>query len=56
LIVLKITSAGNLVWQRQYAAGSVADPRGAMTVASDGSIFIAGALQAPKAASWTSPR
>jgi len=49
LLVLKISAAGNLVWQRQYAAGNVADPRGGMTVASDGSIFIVGALQAPKA-------
>lgn len=48
LVALKLTSAGALVWQRQYAAGDDADPRGGMTVASDGSIYIAGALQAPK--------
>src|SRR5262249_10198467 len=48
LLVLKITSSGNLVWQRQYEAGNVADARGGMTVAADGSVFIAGALQAPK--------
>jgi hypothetical protein len=47
LTVLKITSAGNLVWQRAYAAGDVVDPRGGMTVALDGSIYIAGAIQAP---------
>ncbi|HKB12358.1 MAG TPA: hypothetical protein VKD69_16965 [Vicinamibacterales bacterium] len=49
LLVLKITAAGDLVWQKQYAAGNVADPRGGMTVAADGSVFVAGALQAPKA-------
>lgn len=49
LLVLKMTAAGSLVWQRQYTAGNVADPRGGMTVAADGSIFIVGALQAPKA-------
>lgn len=48
LIALKITPAGALTWQRAYSAGDVADPRGGMAVASDGSIFIAGALQAPR--------
>ncbi|HXD15998.1 MAG TPA: hypothetical protein VN654_03210 [Vicinamibacterales bacterium] len=48
LVALKITSDGVLLWQREYAAGDDADPRGGMTVASDGSIYIAGALQAPK--------
>ena len=48
LIALKITPDGALTWQRAYTAGDVADPRGGMTVASDGSVYIAGALQAPK--------
>ena len=48
LVAVKLTSAGALVWQRQYAAGDVADARGGMTVAADGSIYIAGALQAPR--------
>ena len=48
LVALKITATGDLTWQREYAAGDDADPRGGMTVASDGSIYIAGALQAPK--------
>jgi hypothetical protein len=47
--VLKITSAGTLVWQRAYSAGDVVDPRGGMAAAPDGSIVIAGAIQAPKA-------
>lgn len=49
LLVLKITPAGSLVWQRNYTAGTVVDPRGGMTVAPDGSIYIAGAIQAAKA-------
>ncbi len=49
IIALKTTSAGNLVWQRTYASGEVVDPRGGMTVASDGSIYMAGAIQTVKA-------
>jgi uncharacterized delta-60 repeat protein len=49
LFVMKITPAGTLVWQRNYSAGNVVDPRGGMTVAPDGSIVVAGAIQAPKA-------
>jgi hypothetical protein len=45
VIALKITSDGNLVWQRTYSAGDVVDPRGGMTVASDGSVYMAGAIQ-----------
>jgi hypothetical protein len=45
LIALKITSDGNLVWQRTYSAGEVVDPRGGLTVASDESVYMAGALQ-----------
>jgi hypothetical protein len=48
LIALKITADGALVWQRAYTAGDDADPRGGMTVASDGSIYIAGVLMAPR--------
>jgi hypothetical protein len=49
VIALKMTSDGNLIWQRTYASGEVVDPRGGMTVASDGSIYIAGAIQTVKA-------
>ena len=49
IIALKMTSAGNLVWQRTYASGEVVDPRGGMTVASDGSIYMTGAIQTVKA-------
>ena len=46
IVVLKITAAGSLVWQRTYSAGEVVDPRGRMAVGPDGSIVIAGAIQA----------
>jgi hypothetical protein len=49
ILVLKITSGGSLVWQRTYTAGEVVDPRGRMTTAPDGSIVLAGAIQAAKA-------
>jgi hypothetical protein len=40
-----MTSGGSLVWQRTYSAGEVVDPRGGLTVASDGSVYMAGAIQ-----------
>jgi uncharacterized delta-60 repeat protein len=46
IVVLKITADGSLVWQRTYSAGEVVDPRGRMAPGSDGSIVIAGAIQA----------
>ena len=45
IVVLKITTAGTLVWQRTYSAGEVVDPRGRMAAGSDGSIVMAGAIQ-----------
>ena len=48
ILILKITSDGGLVWQRTYSAGDVVDPRGRMATAPDGSIVLAGAIQAPK--------
>jgi hypothetical protein len=45
VIALKITSGGNLVWQRTYSAGDVVDPRGGLAVASDGSVYMVGAIQ-----------
>ncbi len=49
ILVLKITSDGSLVWQRTYSAGEVVDPRGRMTAAPDGSVVLAGAIQAATA-------
>ncbi len=48
IVVLKITAAGSLVWQRTYSAGEVVDPRGRMAAGSDGSIVMAGAIQAAR--------
>src|SRR6266576_1851008 len=48
IVVLKITAAGSLVWQRTYSAGEVVDPRGRMAAGPDGSIVIAGAIQAAR--------
>ena len=48
LLVLKITSDGNLVWQRTYASGEVEDPRGGMTVATDGSVYLAAPSRSSK--------
>jgi uncharacterized delta-60 repeat protein len=48
IVVLKITAAGSLLWQRTYSAGEVVDPRGRMAVAPDGSIVMVGAIQAPR--------
>jgi uncharacterized delta-60 repeat protein len=45
IVVLKITAAGSLVWQRTYSAGEVVDPRGRMAAGADGAIVIAGAIQ-----------
>jgi hypothetical protein len=44
---LKLTSGGTLTWARTYAAGEVVDVRGGMAAASDGSVYLAGAIQAP---------
>jgi uncharacterized delta-60 repeat protein len=48
IVVLKITAAGSLLWQRTYSAGEVVDPRGRMAAGPDGSIVIAGAIQAAR--------
>jgi hypothetical protein len=48
VVVLKLNSAGTRLWERIYSAGEVVDPRGGMVVAADGSIVLAGAIQAPK--------
>ena len=47
ILTLKLTSGGTLTWARTYAAGEVVDVRGGMAAASDGSVYLAGAIQAP---------
>lgn len=44
MVVLTVNPTGTLLWQRDLAAGDDADARGGMTVASDGSVYIAGGL------------
>ena len=46
VVVLTLTDSGALVWQRAYSASEVADARGGLAVGSDGSIHVAGAIQA----------
>jgi uncharacterized delta-60 repeat protein len=46
VVVLTLTDAGALVWQRAYSAAEVADARGGVAVGADGSIHVAGAIQA----------
>ena len=45
VVVLTLTDAGALVWQRAYSAAEVADARGGVAVGADGSIHVAGAIQ-----------
>jgi hypothetical protein len=51
ILVVKLTAAGDEVWRRTYSAGEVVDPRGRMAAAPDGSIVLAGAIQAEKVGS-----
>jgi hypothetical protein len=46
-VLLSITAAGTLRWQRAYSAGDIADARGGVAVGADGSIQLAGAITAP---------
>jgi uncharacterized delta-60 repeat protein len=46
LLLVKLNPDGTLVWQRSYSAGDVADARGGVTVAGDGSVYVAGGVQA----------
>ena len=46
--LLKLDAAGNLIWQRAYSAGEVADARGEVAVGPDGSIYVAGGIQEPR--------
>jgi uncharacterized delta-60 repeat protein len=44
-ILLKLDPAGALLMQKAYSASEIADARGGVALASDGSIYLAGALQ-----------
>jgi uncharacterized delta-60 repeat protein len=45
IVLLKLDPAGTLLWQRAYSAAEIVDARGGLTVASDGSIYVAGTVQ-----------
>jgi uncharacterized delta-60 repeat protein len=44
-MLLKLTPAGELVWQRAYSALEIVDARGGVAVAPDGSVYVAGTGQ-----------
>jgi len=48
ILIVKMTAAGDQVWRRTYTAGDVVDARGGMASSPDGSIVLAGAIQAQK--------
>jgi uncharacterized delta-60 repeat protein len=45
VVLIKLDSGGNLAWQRTYSTAETADARGGVAVASDGSVYVAGAVQ-----------
>jgi uncharacterized delta-60 repeat protein len=46
VVLLKLDATGTLVWRRAYSASEIADARGGVAVAADGSVYVAGAIQA----------
>jgi uncharacterized delta-60 repeat protein len=45
VVLLKLDSTGALVWRRAYSGSEIADARGGVTVAPDGSVYVGGAIQ-----------
>ena len=48
VLALKISAAGDLVWDKTYSAGEIVDARGGIAATPDGGVAIAGAIQAAK--------
>ncbi len=46
MLLLKLDAQGTLIWQRTYSAAEVADARGGVAVGADGSVYVAGGIQA----------
>jgi uncharacterized delta-60 repeat protein len=45
MVLLKLDPQGLLVWQRAYSTAEIVDARGGVTVAGDGSVYVAGGIQ-----------
>jgi hypothetical protein len=45
VVLLRLADTGAVVWQRAYSAAQIAEARGGVAVASDGSIYVVGAIQ-----------
>ena len=46
MLLLKLDPQGTLSWQRTYSAAAVADARGGVAIGADGSVYVAGGIQA----------
>jgi uncharacterized delta-60 repeat protein len=46
MLLLRLDPQGTLIWQRTYSAADVADARGGVAVGADGSVHVAGGIQA----------
>jgi hypothetical protein len=55
VVLLKIDPAGILIWQRAYSTAEIADARGGVAVAPDGSVYVAGAVQESARKRWHRP-
>lgn len=45
MVLIRLDPQGLLVWQRAYSAAEIADARGGVSVAADGSVYVAGGIQ-----------
>jgi uncharacterized delta-60 repeat protein len=45
MVLLKLAPPGLLLWQRAYSTAEVADARGGVAVAADGSVYVTGGIQ-----------
>ena len=52
-MVLKLDPSGNVLWQRAFAGGDVADARGGIDVGADGAVYVGGGFQGPSGSGFT---